>query len=1359
MKIITIVILSLVFVLNLRSQSLPKYPVFDSSQWDNCCGFGPGHFCAFRYDALKNECTGGSKLHNGIDFVEQSDKQIKPINCGRVIYSNQVDGDGLGPTIVIEHLLENGEQIFSQYSHLSTIYIKKGDIVTKETTIGLEGDAGDYVGAYPPHLHLETKKAFDHTEDGSWGGTLADPSNPSKKGDYRRCIANPYGNCYGTFATCPGYTPLNENVNLETDLGFINPYSVIGNPNFRAIDPLQFFKIKSTNSNFELTIKTNFTGNFSNNGEWEGIIYIEGMHTNGTWETVALRDDVALIENTLYRDVPFTKILNGNFSNYRVSISNKEEPVNLENRIVIKHNDISYDEYLNCYDGTIEPNGGFALAKDIPYEFSNQNVSGYVHESISTYNDQDYFKINISMKGYLFVSLSDIENQYELEFYDSSKIPLFPNSSNSSTSFFNYSIVNAGSFYIKVHNSINEIQCNPYKLNFQWTPDAVICNDIETSLSQNSSSRNNSSCHCFDSIQNGDETGVDCGGSTCPSCACNVSLTTPDFEPIFDGSTYTLQSHLIDSDLSKKYNVYAVDENGLVGTTSANVSPKSSSSGEYNIILNDFGCGKTIVLRAEQVDDPYNCYYEIPITTPVCEPENKSITVSWPGLQGQCFTFDDNNTINWSSTSNISNVDIYVCQSGGQCIPIVLDLPNTGSYQWIIPPYVGDFQIKINESANSLISDSGSYFEIDDDCIDNECDPTTVLLLQPSNGSTFLLEQDIYFDFISNFSQSCQLEEYEFWVSGSSDFPENNTNKITLQTSSFGPLNTSNAITFYWKVRAKNIYGQVGPWSSTFTFTVSNSIPDYVFNDNYICSSLVNSDECGTEASYFDFGESVYASCHVSDLRKSMRVKFVWKNSQGNELYTDYSSSHIGNGSGDYYFSSSYLPAITGDFSVDFYSRIDGSEVYLGNEIFTVNDVPTSNAIGNLEMINVESSDAAEDGIVYVNQGGTFRLRSNTEFDGDLSIFPNKTFEPRIGYFLKRLRSSNVTSSWNIFLGEDNLRFQCSQSSSICDRVWEDSESEVLRIGYDVPPRTYFVLSYIDWLNEWEETNENVSDQRDYQEIVVLPYCNRIWPIYDENETTTSVDLSWEENANVESTDIRFRISGDLVWIEQDEFLNGATLHNLQPCTQYEFQVQGNCIGDTSVWSPSRYFSLQCEFPCVPPSGRYEQVNESRALVYWDEIEPVYLYEVRWRQLNSLNWNIEDLESSTWDKIKNLEIETTYEWQVRSRCPANVYSEWSVSRIFTTNSNCIDGIQNGQETGVDCGGSCIPCHCQEQYYQLNYPIDKDLSIHVQSQIRAEDLINEQSNTILKAGESMLFKPGFHATPGSVVQAQIEGCNE
>jgi murein DD-endopeptidase MepM/ murein hydrolase activator NlpD len=65
-----------------------------------------------------------------------------------------------GNIIMIEHYyLENGQvkKVYSQYSHLEKILVKKGDKVSRRQYIGTIGQGPSKV--YPAHLHLEIRKA------------------------------------------------------------------------------------------------------------------------------------------------------------------------------------------------------------------------------------------------------------------------------------------------------------------------------------------------------------------------------------------------------------------------------------------------------------------------------------------------------------------------------------------------------------------------------------------------------------------------------------------------------------------------------------------------------------------------------------------------------------------------------------------------------------------------------------------------------------------------------------------------------------------------------------------------------------------------------------------------------------------------------------------------------------------------------------------------------------------------------------------------------------------------------------------------------------------------------------------------
>lgn len=93
--------------------------------------------------------SSGSK-HRGVDIVGKGSKLIYPINTGKVVL-RAWDADGYGNYVVVDH----GNNYWSLYAHMSSVYVKMGQSVTKETIIGVEGSTGHSTGS---HLHLEVRK-------------------------------------------------------------------------------------------------------------------------------------------------------------------------------------------------------------------------------------------------------------------------------------------------------------------------------------------------------------------------------------------------------------------------------------------------------------------------------------------------------------------------------------------------------------------------------------------------------------------------------------------------------------------------------------------------------------------------------------------------------------------------------------------------------------------------------------------------------------------------------------------------------------------------------------------------------------------------------------------------------------------------------------------------------------------------------------------------------------------------------------------------------------------------------------------------------------------------------------------------
>ena len=95
------------------------------------------------------------RTHNGIDILAETGTVVKPIAKGSVkdVYEDLL----LGNTVVIDH----GDQVYSYYSGLNDVSVKKGDDVSATKVIGTVGEVpSECLDA--PHLHLMIKKGNEY---------------------------------------------------------------------------------------------------------------------------------------------------------------------------------------------------------------------------------------------------------------------------------------------------------------------------------------------------------------------------------------------------------------------------------------------------------------------------------------------------------------------------------------------------------------------------------------------------------------------------------------------------------------------------------------------------------------------------------------------------------------------------------------------------------------------------------------------------------------------------------------------------------------------------------------------------------------------------------------------------------------------------------------------------------------------------------------------------------------------------------------------------------------------------------------------------------------------------------------------
>jgi murein DD-endopeptidase MepM/ murein hydrolase activator NlpD len=84
--------------------------------------------------------------HKGVDIAAKEGTSIKASNNGTVVMAAR--GQAYGNAVIVDH----GGGIFTLYFHMSKIYVKSGDSVSKGDVIGAVGRTGLATG---PHLHFQ----------------------------------------------------------------------------------------------------------------------------------------------------------------------------------------------------------------------------------------------------------------------------------------------------------------------------------------------------------------------------------------------------------------------------------------------------------------------------------------------------------------------------------------------------------------------------------------------------------------------------------------------------------------------------------------------------------------------------------------------------------------------------------------------------------------------------------------------------------------------------------------------------------------------------------------------------------------------------------------------------------------------------------------------------------------------------------------------------------------------------------------------------------------------------------------------------------------------------------------------------
>ncbi len=126
------------------------------------------------------------KLHPAIDMAAGTGTPIYSIAGGKVVKTVSCPSCSCGNQIIIHHNI-NGKYYTSFYCHLSAIKVSQGNLVSKETVIGLVGSTGNSTG---PHLHLAIASGLWYSQYYKYSDFVSRTINP------RNLINFPAGRSY-----------------------------------------------------------------------------------------------------------------------------------------------------------------------------------------------------------------------------------------------------------------------------------------------------------------------------------------------------------------------------------------------------------------------------------------------------------------------------------------------------------------------------------------------------------------------------------------------------------------------------------------------------------------------------------------------------------------------------------------------------------------------------------------------------------------------------------------------------------------------------------------------------------------------------------------------------------------------------------------------------------------------------------------------------------------------------------------------------------------------------------------------------------------------------------------------------------
>ncbi len=173
------------------------------------------------------------------------------------------------------------------------------------------------------------------------------------------------------------------------------------------------------------------------------------------------------------------------------------------------------------------------------------------------------------------------------------------------------------------------------------------------------------------------------------------------------------------------------------------------------------------------------------------------------------------------------------------------------------------------------------------------------------------------------------------------------------------------------------------------------------------------------------------------------------------------------------------------------------------------------------------------------------------------------------------------------------------------------------------------------------------------------------------NLTPTSAKLTWAAVVDAVKYGIRYRVQGTNAWTTVNTVPSSKTIQGLTAETTYQYQLRAECPSGWTAWSSTAAFTTAADTPppseCVTPGvATVELINPTKAVVSWDAIPDAIRYRIRYRAVGTASWMVFSPANPT-RTLSNLDPNTTYQFQLRTKCPAG-WTGWNSMDNFQTDA-------------------------------------------------------------------------------------------